>query len=586
MITSYSGAADDPAGVAIVASLARHLAFAPVAFAVTDGPAHVIRYANAAFRQLLSAGAIAVGQPPTNGAQPVADLTPVLDRAFHEVTTIRDEPLVPRGGAGPHWTCTVWPIPADAAAPEGLVMEVREAALIDGARSRQRAIAERFLLSALREQDVARDALAAGHRATFLASASRDLSMSLGQRETRDAVSRRVLPRAGTWCIVDIVESNGGLHRLAVVHPDPAKQALARSLVDHWEPAPDDSIGAPIVARAGSAAAHVVTHDSGAALIAAAHGPANLAILEQIGFGALLVVPLVVRGSLLGAITFVTPEGDPPFSADEIALASELADRSALALDNARLYHDADVLRTSAEAANRAKSAFLGSMSHELMTPLNAIGGYAELIEMGLRGPVTAEQRTDLTRIKQNQQHLLTLISEILSFVRSESGRMEYHLAGISVRAAVNDVAEMLDGALRAKGLTLDQRHEGGDAVAWADPDRVRQILLNLLMNAIKYSDVPAGTLTVESTVAPDRVLVQVIDSGPGIPLEQLPAIFEPFVQLAAGLTKRQGGVGLGLAISRDLARAMGGDLTVASTPGVGSTFTLSLPRLTDQSES
>jgi signal transduction histidine kinase len=572
-----------PVQVEVVASLARHLAFSPVAFAVTDGPAHLVRYANTAFRQLQSAGEIAVGQSPSNHVQPLADLTPLLDRAFRRAETIRDELVVPADGTDAHWSCTIWPIPADTHVPEGLVMEVRPAAVVDAALSRQRNIAERLLLAALREQDTAHDALEASQRAAFLATASRDLAMSLDQDATRDMVTRRVLPREGTWCIVDIVESNGALHRLAVVHPDPAKQILARRLADHWDPQPGDAIGTPSVAYSGGPPA-VITHESGAALIAAAHGPENLATLKQIGFGALLVVPLVVRGSLLGAITFVSRHGEAPFSPEEITLASELADRCAMALDNARLYRESDALRATADMANRAKTAFLGNMSHELMTPLNAIGGYAELIEMGLHGPVTGEQRTDLTRIKQNQQHLLRLISEILTFVRSESGRMEYRFAEMPVRAALNDVVDMLKGAIEEKAQTLEWGRIDANAVAWADPDRVRQILMNLVMNALKYADVPAGRITLSATVAPATVSIHVSDVGPGILPEKLQAIFQPFVQLAAGLTKRQGGVGLGLAISRDLARAMNGDLTVESTLGVGSRFTLTLPRAPDAS--
>ncbi len=566
--------------VVIRASLARHLAFSPVAFAVTEGPAHEIRYANAAFRQLQSDGKIAIGLHQSEGEEPIADLTPLLDRVFHEAETVRDELLAPADGGEARWSCTVWPLDTENDGhPEALVMEVRDAAYLEGALARQRAIAERLLLGALREQDAARDAAEEGRRKAFLASASRDLAMSLDLEETREIVRGRALPRDGTWCIVDIIESNGAIQRLAVVHPDPAKQDLARTLADRWDPQPDDSIGTLSVAPPGGAEPLIITHDSGAALVEVAHGPENLATLRAMGFGSMLVVPLVVRAGLLGAMTFVTKEDDPPFSAEEVALASDLADRCAMALDNARLYTEADALRATADEANRAKSDFLGNMSHELRTPLNAIGGYAELMELELRGPITPEQRSDLLRIKSSQRHLLALISEILNFVRTESGRMEYRFAEVSVQAAMDDVADLIDGLVKEKKLELDRRWGETDVMVWADPNRFRQILMNLAMNAVKYTPVGGGTISISATATADTVLVQLIDAGIGIPSEKFEAIFEPFVQLANGLTNRTGGVGLGLAISRDLARAMNGDLTVDSIVGVGSRFTLTLPR-------
>jgi signal transduction histidine kinase len=562
--------------VPVMASLARHLAFSPVAFAVTEGPAQSIVYSNAAFRALQSANRIAIGGVKTEDERSTTDILPLLNRAFRERVTIRDELLAPVDAEQPHWACTVWPIPASGRTPDRLVLELRAASSVHAALTRQRTIAERLLLSALREQDSANVAREASHRATFLASASRDLALSLDQEGTREMVRRRTLPREGTWCIVDIIESTGSLHRLAVIHPDPSRQALASTLKDSWEPKPGDTVGAPVVAAAGP---RIITHESGDALEAAAHGPENLAILKQLGFGALLVVPLVIRATVLGAITFVLPEGDPPFTPDEITLASDLTDRCAMALENARLYQEADALRIAADAASQAKSNFLGSMSHELRTPLNAIGGYAELIEMGLRGPVTAEQRTDLTRIKQNQRHLLTLITEILNFVRAESGRMEYRFSNVMIESALDDVAEMLQGPISDRQLKLDRRPGIPDAQVWADPDRVRQILINLVMNAVKYSPAGAGTITLSYAMTRHDVIIQVADTGPGIPPEMLEAIFEPFVQLETGLTNRSGGVGLGLAISRDMARTMNGDLSVDSTVGIGSRFTLALPR-------
>jgi signal transduction histidine kinase len=577
MDDSVSGG-EETADVALL-SLAGHLALSPVAFAITEGADHTLRNANAAFRKLESDGTIAIGDSRATETGEATDLRPLLDRAYSDRAVIRDELLASPAGDRPQLACTVWPIPADANTPERLVIELRDASYIEGALARQRAIAQRLLISALREQDTAREAVDAGRRSEFLASASRDLAMSLDLDGTRDIVSRRSLPREGTWCIVDVIESNGGLHRLAVIHPDPSKQALASTLAHTWEPQPGDSIGAASVATPGSRAPTVITHDSGEALEAAAHGPENLATLRKLGFGALLVVPLVIRATVIGAITFVTPYGDPPFTQDEITLASDLTDRCAMALENARLYQQSDALRARANTANLSKSEFLRNISHELRTPLNAIGGYAELIEMGLRGPVTTEQRTDLTRIRRSQRHLLSLISEILNFVRAESGRMEYRFAEVSIEAAIDDVVEMMEGSIERQHLDLERHPGEADVRVWADPDRMRQILINLVMNAIKYSPPGAGKISISYTMTRYDVIIQVADSGSGIPPDMLESIFEPFVQLDSGLTDRRGGVGLGLAISRDMARAMNGDLTVDSTMGMGSRFTLALPR-------
>jgi signal transduction histidine kinase len=553
----------------VAEALARTFDASPVALAVTEGPAHAILYANDAFHRLRSRGEIAIG-PAGDPAPTTADITPVLDRALRGGETIRDEPVASGGRAAARWTCTVWPLGADIAGPSGLVTEIREAPADEDVRLQQRAVTERLLLGALREQDAAR-------RAAFLAAASRKLAMVLDQDATRETVRRCTLPREGSWCMVDIVDPSGAIHRLAVAHPDPARQRLAHLLEGDVAPGAADRPGAPRAIPLASEPT-VITEHSGASLVAAAHGPEKLAVLRELGFGALVIVPLIVRGTVIGAMTFVTRAGDAPLSAAEIALASDLADRCAIALDNARLYAEAEALRAAAELASEAKSRFLGHMSHELMTPLNAIGGYVELMELGLRGPLTPSQQADLARIKRNQRHLVTLISGILEYVHAESGKIQYHVADVRVGALLHEVAEMLEGAAMREHLVLDVEPAHLDAVVHADPNRVRQILVNLVTNAVKYGTRGGGRIAIRTAVGNDAVHIDVADTGPGIPADKLTAIFEPFTQIAAGLSDRRGGVGLGLAISRDLARAMGGDLTVESTVGVGSRFTLTLP--------
>jgi PAS domain S-box-containing protein len=238
----------------------------------------------------------------------------------------------------------------------------------------------------------------------------------------------------------------------------------------------------------------------------------------------------------------------------------------------------ADAARAAAEEANRAKTEFLAVVSHELRTPLNAIAGYAELLRMGLRGPVTPEQNEDLNRISRSERALSSLINDILNYARLEAAQVQYASEPVPVRALIADLESLVSPQLSAKRLRFTLGDCEQNLAAQADPDKVRQILLNLLSNAIKFT--PAdGAVDVQCQANDGHVHIHVHDTGTGIPAEKLQAIFEPFVQLDRSLTNTPEGAGLGLAISRELARAMGGDLTAESAVGIGSTFTLTLRR-------
>jgi PAS domain S-box-containing protein len=230
-----------------------------------------------------------------------------------------------------------------------------------------------------------------------------------------------------------------------------------------------------------------------------------------------------------------------------------------------------------AEAANRAKTGFLAAMSHELRTPLNAISGYAQLMQEGIAGPVNQQQLEFLTRIRNSQQHLLGIVNDLLNYSRIEAGGVAYERTAVGMHDVVERVIAMVAPQVTRKRLRLDHGPCPTDLVALADQLKTEQVLLNLVSNAVKFTP-EGGAVTVACARRGAEATIEVRDTGPGIPTEMLEAIFDPFVQLGRTLTSTQEGAGLGLAISRDLARAMGGDVTVESTPGIGSSFTVHLP--------
>ena len=269
---------------------------------------------------------------------------------------------------------------------------------------------------------------------------------------------------------------------------------------------------------------------------------------------------------LVGTVRDVTAEWEAAAERDRLLE----AEREARA--------ESEVAQREAEGANRAKSEFLAVMSHELRTPLNAIGGYAELMEMGIRGPVTQAQLEDLHRIQVSQRHLLGLINEVLNYAKVETGTVRYDLATVRVRDVLAAAEALVAPQTSAKGLTLMIGTCPPDLTVRADAEKLRQILVNLLSNAMKFTE-RGGRIALECAPSESIVEITVCDSGIGIPAEQLERIFEPFVQVRAELTRTAEGTGLGLAISRDLARGMGGDLRAESKEGKGSVFTLTLPR-------
>ena len=292
-------------------------------------------------------------------------------------------------------------------------------------------------------------------------------------------------------------------------------------------------------------------------------------VVPELALGPTIVAPLRAHGEILGVIAVARGVGGRAFRARELDRLRVLADHAALAVHKS-------LLLMQAQSADKAKGRFLATISHELRTPLTALAGYNELLIDQVIGPVSAPQLDILERMRSVTMHLSAMIEEILAFTSLEEGReivrpTEF-LAADLVRAAIAVVQPLAD----QKKLNLDVSLPRNFIRMMSDIDKSRQILVNLLGNAVKFTD--TGTVSVALGVRGSAVWIDVKDSGIGIPEEELAHLFRPFVQVDSGLTRRHGGTGLGLYISRRLATLLGGHIEVSSEPGVGSTFSVVLP--------
>lgn len=418
--------------------------------------------------------------------------------------------------------------------------------------------------------------------APFLAAAGRILADSLDYETTLGSVAALSLPYLGAWCIVDVCRE-GEMRRAAVVHADPEMQELARQLTSGWPPERDDPFGLPRAVLTRET--EIIRSVPDEMLAEVAHGEENLRVLRALGMGSLLVVPLVARGDVLGAITYVSPRGGRVHGREDVALAEDLAARCAIALDNSRAYAQAEAARRKAEEASAAKGQFLAVMSHELRTPLTGVVAYAELIETEVLGALSAKQREACERIRANSWYLVSIIDEILTLSRAEAGRLEVRAVEVDVVEVAREAARILETEAQRRGVAVHFESAQESFRVRTDPGKVRQILLNLVGNATKFTESGEIRVVVEVPGTGEEVRIHVSDTGRGVALEDQELIFEPFTQVNSTYGRATGGTGLGLSISRKLARLMGGDVTIRSAPGDGSTFTFHLPAVDKPAE-
>lgn len=418
----------------------------------------------------------------------------------------------------------------------------------------------------IREQTARSAAEEAARKLRFLAESSTRLSSSLDHGAVLTALAELCTAHMADWVVVYVVDPDGRLGRLEVAHRDPGRRELMTELRDQVID-PDGSHPALDVIRTGEPT--LVREVDEERLTTVAQGPRHLEILRELGVASFMIVPLIARGRAVGAISFVASRPERAFGRDDLALARDLALRAALAVDNARLYKEA-------QDANLAKSHLLAVISHDLRTPLSSIIGYADLLRTGIPEKLGEGSLSHAERIRTGAQHLLYLIDELLTFARLDSGQAPLQLQDIVLQEVVYEVADVVRPLAEEAGLEFRLELPDTPTLLRTDPGKLRQVLVNLSANAVKFTE--RGEVGIEAAPVNGHVVVRVRDSGVGIAPEHLDQIFQPFWQVKEG-DRAHEGTGLGLSVVQRLTTLLEGDIDVRSTPGQGSVFTVRLPR-------
>lgn len=406
----------------------------------------------------------------------------------------------------------------------------------------------------------------------FLVDASRILASSLDYETTFTSLARRVVPHLADCCIIDVVEEDGSVNQLAIAHVDPARIETVREIRRCHPIDPNSAIGVPKVLRTGQPEIYPIITQ--AQLTEDPRSVEHLRMCGALDARSEMIVPLVARKRVLGAITFVLAGSMRYYGPSDLGMAMELANRAAMALDNARLFKQA-------REAISLRDQFLSSISHDLRNPLTSIKGMTQLVIRQLKQweePKTERMLESLQTIERNVTRMNALISELLDIARLQVGQtLDLHKGPTDLVALVRQIASEHQQLTRHHQIVVEANAR--EVIGNWDAMRLERAIGNLLSNAIKFSP-DGGQITVtvgcEGQGSDTRATLSVQDQGIGIPADDLPVIFQPFTR--ARNAQQVGGTGVGLASAHQIVERHGGSITVTSEVGKGSTFIVTLP--------
>ncbi|MUH00932.1 PAS domain S-box protein [Scytonema sp. UIC 10036] len=409
---------------------------------------------------------------------------------------------------------------------------------------------------------------------SFLSEASAVLASSLDYQTTLERVAQLAVPELADWCTVHMVQENGFIEQIAVAHKDPAKLQWAQEIRQKYPLNPNEPRGTALTLRTGQS--DLLPDIPDELLVQAARDPEHLEILRQVGFRSVMTVPLRTQERILGVLSFVSAELGRRYNSTDLELAEELARRASFAIDNAHLYRVAQVARAKAESANRVKDEFLAVLSHELRSPLNPILGWTKMLRSHRLDATRTAQA--LETIERNAKLQAQLIEDLLDVSRILQGKMVLNVAPVNLAATIEAAKETVRLAAEAKNIHIQTTLNIISRSVSGDKNRLQQVFWNLLSNAVKFTP-PGGRVEVKLEQVDMYAQIQVKDTGIGISREFLPHVFEYFRQENSTTTRQFGGLGLGLAIVRQITELHGGTVQASSAgENLGATFTVQLP--------